>query len=152
MKIQGSMIMKASVQEVWDFLLAPGTLASCVPGAQKIESEDNKTYHCLVKQSVGPISVKLQFVVELTEVEPPTHVKAVGRGEALGKLGTFSLELIVDLKEKSPQEVEVVYDMDVQLVGRIATFGERIMRAKVDKVGQDFIRNLQKALEKHLGK
>jgi hypothetical protein len=26
------------------------------------------------------------------------------------------------------------------------------MRAKVDKVGQDFIRNLQKALEKHLGK
>jgi len=146
MKIEGSLIMKAPIQEVWDFLLAPGTLASCIPGAEKIESTDNKTYNCLVKQKVGPISVKLQFVVDLAEMTPPTYVKAVGRGEALGKLGTFGLELVVHLNEKSSEEVEVAYTMDVSMVGRIATFGERIMRAKVNKVGEQFTDNLKKKL------
>lgn len=151
MQIKGTMTLNASIQDVWDFLLAPGTLASCVPGAEKIESEDNKTYTCLVKQSVGPISVKLNFVVDLAEMTPPTYVKAVGRGEALGKLGTFSLELIVHLNEKSSKEVEVAYTMDVHMVGRIATFGERIMRAKVDKVGREFTDNLQAKLKSQLG-
>jgi len=40
----------------------------------------------------------------------------------------------------------------VSLVGRLATFGERIMRAKVSKVGEDFIQNLQKKLESELNK
>lgn len=151
MQIKGSMALNASTQEVWDFLLAPGTLASCVPGAEKIESEDNKTYKCLVKQSVGPISVKLNFTVELTEMTPPTYVKAVGRGEALGKMGTFSLVLVVNLTEKGTKEVEVAYDMDVSMVGRLATFGERIMRAKVDKVGKEFTENLQNKLKSQLG-
>jgi carbon monoxide dehydrogenase subunit G len=151
MKIEGSLIMKAPIQEVWDFLLAPGTLASCVPGAEKIESADNKIYNCLIKQKVGPISVKLQFVVDLAEMTPPTYVKAIGRGEALGKLGTFSLELVVHLNEKSSEEVEVAYTMDVTMVGRIATFGERIMRAKVDKVGEEFTNNLKKKLQSMVG-
>jgi carbon monoxide dehydrogenase subunit G len=105
----------------------------------------------LIKQKVGPISVKLQFVVDLAEMTPPTYVKAIGRGEALGKLGTFSLELIVHLNEKSGGEVEVVYTMDVTMVGRIATFGERIMRAKVDKVGEEFTNNLKKKLQSMVG-
>lgn len=151
MLIDGSLVMEAPIQEVWDFLLAPGTLASCIPGAEKIESTDNKTYNCLVKQKVGPISVKLQFVVDLAEMTPPTYVKAVGRGEALGKLGTFSLELIVHLNEKSAKEVEVVYTMDVNMVGRLATFGERIMRAKVDKVGEEFTNNLKNKLLEMVG-
>ncbi len=151
MRIEGKFNLKASIQEVWDFLLAPGTLASCVPGAEQIESTDNKTYNCLVKQSVGFISVKLKFVVEIAEMTPPTYVKAVGRGEALGKLGTFGLELVVNLNEKSGGEVEVVYSMNVSMVGRIATFGERIMRAKVDKVGKEFTSNLQNKLLEMVG-
>ena len=151
MLIEGSLVLKAPIQEVWDFLLAPGTLASCIPGAEKIESTDNKTYNCVVKQSVGFISVKLKFVVDLAEMTPPTYVKAVGRGEALGKLGTFGLELIVRLNEKADGEVEVVYSMNVSMVGRIATFGERIMRAKVDKVGKEFTNNLQTKLLEMVG-
>jgi carbon monoxide dehydrogenase subunit G len=152
MLVEGSFSLKAPIQEVWDFLLEPGTLASCVPGAENIEAVDDRTYNCLVKQSVGPISVKLKFVVNLTEITPPTYVKAVGRGEALGKLGTFNLELIVNLNEKPGGEVEVVYNMNVSIVGKLATFGERIMRAKVDKVGNEFTQNLQEKLKSRIKK
>lgn len=151
MKIEGSFTMKASIQRVWDFLLAPGTLASCIPGAEKMEPVDDKTWEGVVKQKVGPIGIKLGFTQSLTEVDPPKHIKAVGRGSAAGGAGTFTQETIVDLKEIAGGEVEVAYSSNVSLVGRLATFGERIMRAKVDKVGNEFIQNLQNKLKSELG-
>jgi carbon monoxide dehydrogenase subunit G len=147
MIVEGKFTLKAPVQKVWDLILQPGTLASCLPGAEKIEAVDEKHYNCLLKQSVGPISVKLQFAVELTEIVPPKHVKAVGKGEALGKLGTFTMELVVDLAELAGGMVEVSYSASVNIVGKLATFGERIMRAKATQVVQDFTKNLQKKLE-----
>jgi carbon monoxide dehydrogenase subunit G len=147
MKIDGKFNLKASPQAIWDVMLQPGTLASCVPGAEKIEAIDDKTYDCLIKQSVGPISVKLQFRVNLTEIDPPKFVKAAGIGEALGKMGTFTMSLTVNLNELPDGKVEVAYSTDVNIVGKLATFGERIMRAKAAKVGEDFGNNLQKKLE-----
>ena len=147
MQIEGKFVVKGKIQDVWDLVLEPGTLASCIPGAEKIESTDNKTYNCLVKQSVGPITVRLRFVVNLTEITPPTYVKAVGRGEALGKLGTFGIQLIVHLNEQPGTTVEIDYKADVSMVGKLTTFGERIMRAKVKSVGEQFTQNLEKKLK-----
>jgi carbon monoxide dehydrogenase subunit G len=151
MLIEGKFTMKAPIQEVWDFLLEPGTLASCIPGAEKMEPIDDKTWEGVVKQKVGPIGVKLNFTQSLTEVDPPKHVKAVGRGAAVGGVGTFTQETIVDLKELAKDEVEVAYRSNVSIVGRLATFGERIMRAKVNKVGKEFTDNLQEKLKSRVG-
>ena len=146
MLIEGKFTMKAPIQEVWDFLLKPETIFSCIPGAQKMEAVDDNTWEGIIKEKVGIISVKLQFTQTFAEVEPPTHLKAVGRGSALGGLGTFTQESIVDLTELAEDEVEVSYKSTVNLVGRLATFGERIMRAKVDSNGALFTSNLQKKL------
>jgi len=146
MLIEGKFTMKAPIQEVWDFLLQPGTIVSCIPGAEKMVAIDDKTWEGVVKDRVGIISVKLNFTQTFADVVPPTHLKAVGRGSALGGLGTFTQESIVDLTEVSKDEVEVSYKSTVSLVGRLATFGERIMRAKVDSKGAEFTANLQKKL------
>jgi len=151
MLIEGKFTMKAPIQEVWDFLLEPGTLASCIPGAEKMEPIDDKTWEGVVKQKVGPITIKLNFTQTLTEVDPPKHVKAVGRGSDITKAGTFTQETVVDLKELAKDEVEVAYRSNVSIVGRLATFGERIMRAKVHKVGEEFTRNLQEKMKSRVG-
>jgi carbon monoxide dehydrogenase subunit G len=147
MLIQGRFTLKAPVQKVWDFLLEPGTMASCIPGVEKVEAIDDKTYECIVKQSVGPISVRLKFTVVLTEVDPPKYIKAVSRGEAIGKMGTFTSDVVVNSTEISKDEVEVSYQTNVNIVGRLATFGERIMRAKAKSVGEEFTKNLQEKLK-----
>jgi carbon monoxide dehydrogenase subunit G len=151
MKIEGKFTMKAPIQKVWDYLMRPGTLASAIPGAEKMEAVDDKTWEGVVKQKVGPIGIKLQFTQVLSDVKKPTHLKASGRGSAMGGAGTFTQETIVDLKEIAGGEVEIAYSSTVSMVGRIATFGERIMRAKVNKVGEEFITNLKNGLKKELG-
>jgi len=147
MLIEGKFTLKAPIQKVWNSLLDPVTLASCIPGTEKMEVIDDKTYESIVRQKVGPISVKLKFTTTLTEVEPPRYIKAVGRGADITKAGTFTQETKVNLTEVSNDEVEVSYSSNVSLVGRLATFGERIMRAKAKSVGEEFTKNLQEKLK-----
>jgi hypothetical protein len=147
MLIEGKFTLKAPIQEVWDFLLKPETLASCIPGTEKMEAIDDKTYESVVKQKVGPISVRFKFTTTLTELDPPRHLKAVGRGADIGKAGTFTHEMVVNLTQISKDEVEVSYSANVNIVGRLAIFGERIMRAKAKTVGEELTRNLQEKLK-----
>lgn len=147
MLIEGKFSLKAPIQKVWNSLLDPVTLASCIPGTEKMEVIDDKTYESIVRQKVGPISVKLKFTTTLTEVEPPRYIKAVGRGADITKAGTFTQETKVNLTEFPNDEVEVSYSSNVSLVGRLATFGERIMRAKAKSVGEEFTKNLQEKLK-----
>jgi hypothetical protein len=152
MLIEGKFTLKAPIQEVWDFLLKPETLASCIPGTEKMEAIDDKTYESVVKQKVGPISVRFKFTTTLTELDPPRHLKAVGRGADIAKAGTFTQETTVNLAEISKGEVEVSYSSNVNIVGRLAIFGERIMRAKAKTVGEEFTRNLQEKLKSRTAK
>ena len=148
MIMEGKFLLKAPIRKIWDTLLEPETLLSCIPGAEKIERLDEKTYDCVVKQKVGPISVKFKFRSVLTRVNPPTHIEIEGEGEDLAKAGHFVQKSIVDLKEISSSEVEISYKTDVNIVGKLAMFGDRIMRAKAKKVEEEFTTALQGRLER----
>jgi carbon monoxide dehydrogenase subunit G len=104
----------------------------------------------VVKQKVGPISAKLKFVNRLKKVERPTHIEIEGEGEDVTKLGHFRQKTLVDLKEVSPGEVEIKYKSDVTIVGKLAMFGDRVMRAKAREVEQEFTNALHEKLKEIL--
>jgi carbon monoxide dehydrogenase subunit G len=145
--MEGKLTLKAPIRKLWDTLLEPETLLSCIPGAEKIERLDEKTYDCVVKQKVGPISVKFKFRSIITRMEPPTHIEVEGEGEDIAKAGHFVQKSVVDLREISPSEVEVSYSTDATIVGKLAMFGDRMMRAKAKKVEEEFTKALQERLK-----
>ncbi|NOR53008.1 MAG: carbon monoxide dehydrogenase [Candidatus Aminicenantes bacterium] len=147
MIIEGNLTLKAPIQKLWDTLLDPETLRECIPGAEKIERLDERTYDCTVKQKVGPISVRFKFKNILTKVEPPTHLEMEGEGEDIGKAGRFVQRTSIDLKENEAGEVEVSYRCNANIVGKLAMFGDRIMRAKAKKVEREFTEALKKKLK-----
>ena len=147
MIIEGHLTLKAPIQKLWDTLLDPETLRECVPGAEKIERLDERTYDCTVKQNVGPISVRFKFKNVLTKMEPPTHLEMEGEGEDIGKAGRFVQRTSIDLKENEAGEVEVSYSCKANIVGKLAMFGDRIMKAKAKKVEREFTEALQKKLQ-----
>jgi carbon monoxide dehydrogenase subunit G len=127
--------------------LDPETLRECVPGAEKIERLDERTYDCTVKQKVGPISVRFKFKNILTKMEPPTHLEMEGEGEDIGKAGRFVQRTSIDLKENAAGEVEVSYRCKANIVGKLAMFGDRIMKAKAKKVEREFTEALKNKLK-----
>ena len=146
MILEGKFTVKAPIQKLWDTLLEPETLLSCIPGAEKIERIDEKTFDCVIKQKVGPISVKFMFKSVLSRVEPPTHIEVDGEGEDVGKAGHLVQKSVVDLRETTEGEVEVSYRTDATIVGKLAMFGDRIMRAKAKKVEGEFTQALRERL------
>ncbi|MEJ2246485.1 MAG: SRPBCC domain-containing protein [Acidobacteriota bacterium] len=92
MLLEGQFQLQAPIEKVWESVLDPTTLGSCMPGTEKMEIIDEKTYESIVKQRVGPFKVKLKFKTELTELRPPNYIKAVGKGADVTKLGNFSFE------------------------------------------------------------
>jgi len=148
MLMEGRFTLKAPIQKLWDALLDPQTLLSCIPGAEKIERIDEKTFDCVVKQKVGPISVKFKFKSVLSNMVPPGHMEVYGEGEDLGKAGHFVQKSVVDLREIPGGEVEVSYRTEATVVGKLAMFGDRIMRAKAKKVEEEFTKALREKLER----
>ena len=148
MLMEGKFTIKAPIQKLWETLLDPETLLSCIPGAEKIERIDEKTFDCVVKQKVGPISVKFKFKSVLSKLEPPTHIEVEGEGEDIAKAGHFVQKSVVDLRETPGGEVEVSYKTEATIVGKLAMFGDRIMRAKAKKVEEEFTKALQERLKR----
>ena len=147
MIMEGKFTFKAPILRVWDTLLEPETLLSCIPGAEKIERMDEKTYDWVVKQKVGPIAVKFKFKSTITKMESPNHIEVEGEGEDIAKAGHFVQRSVLDLQEISPNEVEVSYKTDATIVGKLAMFGDRMMRAKAKKVEEEFTKALQEKLK-----
>jgi uncharacterized protein len=147
MLIEGSFTVSAPIDKLFDFMLKPESIMTCVPGTESVRVIDDTTYECVVKQRVGIITAKLKFVNRMTKVEKPTHIEIEGEGEDMTKLGHFKNKTVVDLKEVGPGQVEVAYKSDVSIVGKLAMFGDRIMRAKAKDTEKEFTKNLQEKLK-----
>jgi carbon monoxide dehydrogenase subunit G len=146
MLLTGKFTLNAPIQKSWESLLRPETLASCIPGCEEVRAIDEKNYVSTIKQKVGPISVRFKFTTALTEIDPPVHLKAVGKGADLFKAGSLTHEAVVDLKAISAEEVEVSYQTNVRIVGRLAILGDRIIRAKAKSLEKEFTEALRKKL------
>ena len=147
MIIEGKFTLRAPVQLLWDTLLDPETLRSCIPGAEKIDRLDEKTYDCVIKQKVGPISVRFKFINTLSKIEPPNHVEMEGEGEDIGKAGRFTQKTTIDLIEQQGGEVEISYRCNANIVGKLAMFGDRILKTKAKKLEAEFTTALKEKLE-----
>ena len=83
----------------------------------------------------------------LTKIEAPTFIEMSGEGEDIGKAGRFSQRTRIDLKETESGEVELCYRCDANIVGKLALFGDRIMRAKAKSVEAEFTEALRERLK-----
>jgi carbon monoxide dehydrogenase subunit G len=69
-----------------------------------------------------------------------------GDGEDATKLGHMKQATTVDLKETGNGEVEVSYKSEVSIVGKLAMFGDRMMKSKAKDMEKEFTNNLRNKL------
>jgi hypothetical protein len=99
-----------------------------------------------MKQKVGIIKVTMKGKQTLTKVEAPTHLEMEGEAEDVTKLGRMKDKVTMDLKELAGGEVEISYNIDVSMVGKLAMFGDRVMRSKAVEIEREFVKNLSAKL------
>jgi carbon monoxide dehydrogenase subunit G len=148
MNINAEFIVNASIGEVWDLLLDPKCLRVCIPGCESITAKNEEQFSGVVGVKVGPIKTRFKMEIIIIEKQPPRLLVAKAVGEDLFKAGTFTQKNRLSLQELSTSKTKVTVTSEFNPSGRIATFGERVFRAKARKIQDEFLASFETYLDK----
>ena len=147
MLIEEKFSVKSPIQKVWDSLLDPEIVGHCIPGCETVEPVNDKEYNSIIKAKVGFITARFKVRTVIEEIVPYRLIRTAGEGNELRKLGHFRQKTIINFTELSENETEVSYSSDVSIVGKLATFGDRILRAKARELGKEFVDAVKRKIE-----
>ncbi len=138
MKIEKNLRLKAPIDKVWEAVMDVQGVASCMPGVEKVEQVDERTFRGSLTTKIAYISATFDLKTTITVMEPPHHLETVTDGTALKGLGRVSQKQTLDLVACSAEETEAIYKGELTLVGRLATFGDKLFRAKANEMMETF--------------
>lgn len=150
MKIAGENIIPASRQAVWEALNDPDILAKSIPGCEALELVGENQFKATVTNRIGPVTAKFNGEVELTDLLPPQSYKLSGAGSA-GSMGNAKGAAVVKLEEV-PEGTKLSYDVDVDVTGKIAQLGGRLIQSTAGVLAGQFFTKLADVItEKETG-
>jgi uncharacterized protein len=145
MILTGTFTFNGPRTTVWELLQDPAVLAKALPGTKTLTRTRDDHYEGVMKVSVGPMTAA-EFVVTVElkdKVAPEAFVMHIdGKGGVGFTTGTASIRL-----QELPGPVTVMdYSSDVQVGGRIAGVGQRL----IESVGKMMTKQALDALNKEL--
>jgi len=146
-KIEEKFEVQAPVERVWKYLIDPARVVVCIPGAELIESQDDKTFLGAVKVKVGPITMSYKGTVKFTEIDEGNHeVKMVGEGREASGAGSAKVAMLSRVTPLESGSVQVTVEADMDLVGKIVQFG----RGMIQEVSKQLFRQFSACVKQHL--
>lgn len=143
MKINDSFTINAAKDDVWTVFMDVEKLASCVPGCNDLVALSETEYEAdmIVKTKFMTIKFKANGVLKDAVEGEELKVEMVGKPMKLA--GLFKSKMYVQLEEMAPNETKILYEMDLQMTGRLATLGDILMIGTVKKSADEFADNVQ---------
>jgi carbon monoxide dehydrogenase subunit G len=125
MKIEGEYIFDGPRDKVWEIVRDPEVLATALPGTQSLELVSESEYAGEMHVRVGPVSgVFAGRIVVSEEVPPESCTLAVdGRGAPGFANGIGQIQL----EELEDGRTLMKYEGEMQVGGRIASVGQRLI-------------------------
>ena len=145
MNLNGSFTFNGPRAQVWDLLQDPEVLAKALPGTERLALTTADHYEGVMKVSVGPVTAaKFDVTVALKDKVPPHRMglQLEGKGAVGFTRGTAS----VVLEELPDGKTQMEYTSDVQVGGRIASVGQRLL----ESVSKMMMRQALDALQREL--
>jgi carbon monoxide dehydrogenase subunit G len=143
MEIEGTHQFDAPVTSVWDALLNPSVLAKAMPGGDQLERVGENDYKAAMNVRVGPVQGRFEGQVTLTDIV--VHKSYRMKVSGTGAQGFLNGEGALALAENDGGTL-LTYTGDVQVGGRIASVGQRL----IDSTAKSIIRQGLKTLDEQL--
>jgi len=146
MRIEKRLVFAAPVEDVFALVDEVEALASCIPGLEELSVVDPRTFDSRVKMPVGPISARFQLHTSIETIQPPTRIVIVTEGKDAGLAGRIKQRQEFDLQGNGDQ-TDVLITSELQIQGRLATFGQRVIGARADQFADEVAENVRRLLE-----
>ena len=148
MKIENSFRVDLPVAQAWATLLDIPSVVPCMPGAELLAVEDERTYSGQVKVKLGPVAVAFKGRARMVEIDEGSHtVRMSASGtEARGR-GSAQAEVHFHLSpDGSGTRVDIVSDLS--LAGAVAQYGRA--QGVIADVSQVLVDTFAQNLSRHI--
>ena len=125
MKIQGEYTFDGSQEAVWEILRDPEVLATALPGTQSLEQVNENEYQGEMNVRIGPVAGLFSGQVLISDEIPPESLTMTVEGK--GKPGFVKGSGSVQLTSQEENKTLMQYEGDMQVGGRLASVGQRMM-------------------------
>lgn len=146
-KVEERFEVQAPVERVWEYLIDPAKVVVCLPGAELLEAQDERTFLGAIKVKVGPLSMSYKGLAKFIEVNEQAHqVRMVGEAREVGGSGSTKVTMVSTVTPLSSGGAEVVVNAEVDLVGKIVQFG----RGMIEEVSRQLFRQFSTCVKQRL--
>lgn len=140
--------VNATADAVWDFFLDPARLASCLPGCESLEVENDTTYRVRLTVKVGFLSTTQHLRVAIIESDRPRRLVSIGRGEDRKLASQVETRTTLELAPAAAGATRVRYRSEVRVLGRLGSVGDAVMKVKAGQLAAEFAANVRAAIGK----
>lgn len=143
MKIIDSFTINAAKADVWTVFMDVEKLASCVPGCDNLVAHSDTEYEADMVVKTKFMTIKFKANGVLTDAVEGEELKVEMLGKPMKLAGLFKSKMTVQLEEIDDNLTKIIYEMDLQMTGRLATLGDILMKGTVKKSADEFAENVQ---------
>jgi len=123
-RIEERFVVNAPAGAVWDYLVDPRRVVTCLPGAELVDVADERTFNGKVRVKVGTVTVSYQGRVHLDEVDAAARrVKMSAEGREAAGTGAARMSMQSTVAAAPGGGTEVVVHAELDVVGRIVQLG-----------------------------
>jgi uncharacterized protein len=145
MDMNGTQSIKASPEVVWAALNNPEILRQAIPGCEALEKTEDGGFEAKIVLKIGPVKATFSGRVALSNIVAPHSYTISGEGSG-GIAGHAKGAADVSL---SPEEGGTLlsYDVKVDIGGKIAQLGSRLIDATSKKLAGEFFKKFGTIVE-----
>ena len=148
MQLEGDYTFDGPRQAVWDLLQDPDVLQAALPGAQSLEKTGDDTYRGKIQVKVGPVNGVFDTKIALADKTPPERYTM--QVDSQGPTGFARGSALVSLAEEGPQTTVMHYDANLQVGGRLASVGQRMLDTVSKSLTRQSLEAMNAALQARL--
>jgi carbon monoxide dehydrogenase subunit G len=145
MILSGDFTFKGPRATVFELLQDPEVLAKALPGTKTLRKTGEDQYEGVMKVSVGPM-MAAEFVVKVELKDKVTPEGFSMHIDGKGAVGFTKGTAKIELQEQPPPITLMNYAADIQIGGKIAGVGQRLL----ESVGKMMTRQALDSLDKEL--
>jgi carbon monoxide dehydrogenase subunit G len=145
MDLSGSYTFAASPTVVWNLLIDPEVVASCLPGCDRLEPIGDDRYRADLTLAVAAVSGQYTGTVAIVDKQPPRSYRLVVEGS--GGPGFVKGDATVELIDQGETTVVNVRGQG-QVGGLIARVGQRLLGSVSKMMVDRFFACLEQKVKK----
>lgn len=131
---------------MWALLLDPNVMGGCVPGMQSIEVVSDVEYISHIQVKIAFVSARFKIKTTIVEMRAPNYLRSEGTGEDASVASSLKQSSEIFLTGQPDGKTELRMKINVDVLGRLGTFGLSVMKTKADRMWEEFGTNLSARL------